>query len=212
LRQIVGAVRGSTLSPPASVRGISLRSWGGLRGAVLATVIAMAIAGAVAYITTASEATVYGAQADILFETSDFIGGAAPEQVMETQRIVLASRAVVEPAARRARVPVEAVEDSLDTEVVPTSNVLRLTVADTDRQHARQLAADVAESYVLTVSSQSRASFARGRVRARIVTPAHVLEEPLRPRPAVTVVVSVLATALLGAGVLALIAYRRAGP
>lgn len=95
---------------------------------------------------------VYGAEADILYRVADG-SGARAERDLATQQVVLQGRAVLQPVADEAQMPVEDLQELLSVEVVGQSDVLRITMEHRDPALAVQLARDISDHYVRTVAA-----------------------------------------------------------
>ncbi|MBW3638388.1 MAG: hypothetical protein KY451_00825 [Actinobacteria bacterium] len=104
-----------------------------------------------AYLASASQPTVYGAQADVLFEVT----GTAQEfeRQLATQEVLLGSRGVLAPVAERLDVSLRELTGSQEVEQIAGSQVLRAQVRNKDPELAVRLAQAIADSYVSSVTS-----------------------------------------------------------
>lgn len=245
---------------------------------VLLGIVIAGSCAASAYFFSSRQETVYGARAEILYQASDAERALGTPRIMATQKIVIRSRTVLEPASAAVGVPLDELQDATSVEIAGESDVLRLTVADADRALALALAKEIADGYARTVAAASFAGASEGRrlleariatlqrrltrvrtrlravdraraglppsseqqelqaevqtllerigdlqdrltelavervgqrqARARIITPAHILEDPLEPKPIRAAVAGLLVGLLLAAGLIAL-AHRR---
>lgn len=136
-------------SPPRSLRTWSPRR---LTAACLALV---AVSTLCAYLASAARAPVYAARADVLFELSG--SSQEAERQLATQRVLLSSRGVLEPVARKFDVPLSELTRSQEVEQISGSEILRLQVRHPDRVLAVRLTQAVADGYVAAVSAPEAA-------------------------------------------------------
>ena len=106
---------------------------------------------ACAYLASASQPTVYGAQADVLFEVTG--SSQESERQLATQEVLLGSRGVLAPVADRFDVPLRELTESQDAQQIAGSQVLRTELRNQDAELAVRLAQAIADSYVASVTS-----------------------------------------------------------
>ena len=136
-------------------------------GIVLGSALLLvAVSTAVAYVVAGSGNRSYGAQAEVLFETSTpaTASNGLPRD-LATQKVVVRSRAVLTPVARATGVSVDELSRSLSVSVVGQSDVLRLTASRPSRAAALQMARAIASSYVGVVGRTFGAGLQAGRAR-----------------------------------------------
>jgi uncharacterized protein involved in exopolysaccharide biosynthesis len=234
----------------------------------LAVVLVTALS---AYFWSARQDPVYGAQAEFLFEANEAISSTDIARLVDTQTVILRSRRVLSPVAALAGTTVERIEERLSVEIVGQTNVLRLTVADSNPEAAQRIAEAVVENYIdgssnqVSSQDQEAMAFLRRRIQevstslkvaeARldeaglrpaqerqlgaqvtnslqqmsslqdqlvalqleqhsgpsvdVVTPAHLLDEPLEPNPLQSAGVGSLVGLVIAGGGLLLLAYLR---
>jgi hypothetical protein len=96
------------------------------------------------------------ARVDILYESPPSSAGATQlDRQFATQVVIMRGRSVLGPVSRTERTSIESLERSVSVQVVPGTEVLRVTVTRRDADRARELAQSVAETYigVVTVGS-----------------------------------------------------------
>ena len=130
----------------------------GIAAACLAIVFIAVVS---AFLVSAVRDKVYGARVDILYVVARDTPDDARERVLATQQALIRSRAVLEPVARRDGVPLDELQRAVSVDV-GLNDLLRLTVADQDRDRARSLVRNVTTQY-LRVSSRVSPEAARGR-------------------------------------------------
>lgn len=132
------------------------------RGAVRLLVIAVMaisvvlIATVGGYLAGRDEQTVYGGQAEVIFEPGDT--SVDLQEEMATQEVVVRSRDILTPAADEFDLAVDRLEAALSVEVVSGSRVLRLTVGHPEPDVARGLAEAIARQYVATTTAVAATS------------------------------------------------------
>jgi uncharacterized protein involved in exopolysaccharide biosynthesis len=251
---------------------------------VLPVVLGLIVAGlcaASAYLFSSNQENVYGARAEILYQASEAERTLGTPRIMATQKIVLESRTVLQPAAADIGVQLDELQDATSVKIEGESDVMQMTVADADPMLALALAKEIAGEYARTVAAASAARAIEGRrlleariatlqrrltrvrtrlenieraragstlppsseqqqlqgeaqtllerigsfqdrltelevervgerqARARIITPAHVLEDPLAPKPIRAAVAGLLVGLVLAVGLVALAGRRR---
>lgn len=217
----------------------------------LVTVVLIAGPAVIAYLIARAQTPEYAAEAEIVLDSSNVSDRILAQRDIDTQRLVLESRAVLEPTAEAEGMTVDELEEKVNVEVDGTTDLLRLSVVDADRQFALRAADGIVETYRETVTSatterldqterllrqqmteltnrlsdvqselsrlaenpdnafspevqqlQAESNFIFGRLgslqasltdlevrrvsgtnEVRVVTPAHVLEDPVSPQP-----------------------------
>jgi hypothetical protein len=122
-----------------------------------------AAAGALALVICVVAAVVFGlvappvfaAEADLIFEPNVEMSSYAAERDMATHQLIVRNRAVLEPVALAARMPLEDLERMVSVEVVGQSNILRITVANPSRDTALTLARLITAEYQRRFSAGS---------------------------------------------------------
>ena len=120
------------------------------RRALLAAVIVLLIVGPAAvagWISARSEPT-YAARAEVLFEDPAITDAQTMERAMTTQQLLLQSRQLVDAAATAVRRDRQELSEDLTVEVVEQSDLLRVTVEDTDDERALAATTALVQAYV----------------------------------------------------------------
>lgn len=118
---------------------------------VATALILLLISTAAAYLASAGRPTVYGAQADLLFEVPG--SSQEAERQLATQEVLLSSRGVLAPVAERFDVPLPVLTAAQAVELLPGTQVLRLQVHNEDPDLAVRLTQAIADGYITSVSS-----------------------------------------------------------
>ena len=179
---------------------------------VLPVVLGLFVAGlcaASAYLFSSNQENVYGARAEILYQASEAERTLGTPRIMATQKIVLESRTVLQPAAADIGVQLDELQDATSVKIEGESDVMQMTVADPDPMLALALAKEIAGEYARTVTELDVERVGERQARARIITPAHVLEDPLEPKPIRAAVAGLLVGLVLAVGLVALAGRRR---
>lgn len=172
--------------------------------------------------------TIRGARAQIVLVFPGDTSDDSRERLVKTQSQVLASRSVLDPAARRNGLTARELDAKLSIDTSLRSDVLTITTSDPNATTAKRLTAAIADRYLelsrgLVPESDEGEALVRRRIaevrreldgadeeereelrdrigrlqewilelqvealerpRARLLTAAFVLEEPLRPQP-----------------------------
>jgi len=176
---------------------------------LLALLAAIVLLGAgSSFLLSAAGDPVYGARAEILFTGDTAVSDTAAERRLDTQRVLLSSRAVLEPVSDSTGIPVEDLREDVAASIVDSSQIIELTVADGDPVRAEAVAEAVVSSY-LTLQSDLAGDTEQAD-RATVLTPPYLLDEPLRPQPLQSASVGALIGILI-AGVTGLILLQRRG-
>jgi capsular polysaccharide biosynthesis protein len=117
-----------------------------------ALIVLCAVASAVFFGTRGDK--VYGGRADIVYLPGENVSDDSRERILATHSELIHSRAVLQPVADRARVPLQELEDSISVEI-GRNDLLRVTAGDEDPVRARGLAEAVAQQYVRVVGALS---------------------------------------------------------
>lgn len=138
--------------PPAETGRRGLESWS-LRRLVTVSTALVLVSVLTAYLASALQPTVYGAQADVLFQ----VPGSSQEadRQLATQEVLLGSRGVLAPVAERLDVPLRDLTRAQSVEQIAGSQVLRLQVRNQDPELAVRLAQGIADRYVESVSNEA---------------------------------------------------------
>lgn len=147
---VAGAISPAAASPVTWKAPFAVRTWPLRRLATVCTAVLL-LTVLTAYLASATQPTVYGAQADVLFEVT----GSAQEfeRQLATQEVLLGSRGVLAPVADRFDVPLRELTGSQGVEQIAGSQVLRTEVRNQDPDLAVRLAQAIADSYVASVTS-----------------------------------------------------------
>jgi uncharacterized protein involved in exopolysaccharide biosynthesis len=130
-------------------------------GIVAACLAILLVAVVSAVVVSGLRDKVYGARVDILYLVARETPDDARERILSTQEALIHSRAVLGPVARRNGVALDELEGAVSVDA-GLNDLLRLTVADKDRDRALMLARDVTSQY-LRVSSALSPEATRGR-------------------------------------------------
>lgn len=197
--------RGAGLSEPAQVKigGLPLKPRFQL--GLIALLSALVLLGC-ALIPAAVSALLprtYGGQVEFLLAPRPELSDTAVERALLTEEVILTSPSVLGPVAAQAGLSLESLQSKVTTDLVARSNVLRVTVADRDRERAVSLVGGIQRQYAATQLSTATPTSAGGpAITYTVLTPPRLLDKPLAPRP-----LQVLAAgALVGIGVTAVLA------
>jgi hypothetical protein len=105
---------------------------------------------------------VYGGRVEIFYDAAP--ASTSPAQIdreFATQEIIVRSRTVLGPVAQKTEIPLEELEDAVDVDVLPGTQVLQVTVGDRDAARAEELAQAVAETYIGLAITQATRQGAR---------------------------------------------------
>jgi capsular polysaccharide biosynthesis protein len=185
------------------IGGLLLRPRFSLR---LIALISFLVFAACALIPTAISALlpkVYGGEVEFVLKPRAELSDNAVERAMLTEEVILTSPSVLAPVAAQAGLSLEELESRVTTTLVGRSNVMRLTVADRNREQALSLVSGIQGQYALIhVNDASSSSTGGPALTYTVLTPPRLLDEPLAPRP-----LQVLAAgALVGIGMAAVAA------
>lgn len=133
---------------------------------VSALIVTVATVGA--YVVSASGPKVYGARSEVVVEVADEVRVGDADRLIGTQMVVLKSRDVLGPAAEANGVDVDALADALEVSRVSTSDVLRLTVTDRDRDQALRMVSAVTARFIEVSADSSIDEATREFLDARI--------------------------------------------
>jgi uncharacterized protein involved in exopolysaccharide biosynthesis len=98
--------------------------------------------------------TVYGARVDLLYKSSPDTSDDARERVLQTQRALIGSRAVLAPVAAANNTSFDRLDNALSVEV-GLDDLIHITVAGADQERALRLVQAVAARYVQTAGELS---------------------------------------------------------
>jgi capsular polysaccharide biosynthesis protein len=153
-----------------------------------------------------SRPRIHGAQIDVIYAPSTSASSSVQlDRELATQQVIVQSRSVLAPVAAKAHVGVDALEKAISVEVLPGTEVLRVTAADRHAARARVLAQDVADSYI-ALDTGAKSKTLQGT--PRILASAHVLSTPLFPRPARAAGIGALLGLFIAAGMTLLLLRR----
>ena len=178
-------------------------------------VMMVALTTVIAYLVGSRQQQVFGARAEVLVQSNRFASDTVASRDIETQTVVLTSRAVLGSVARVADTSISRLERSVSVEVVGGSGVVRLTVEHENRAAAKALAQAILSSYIERTDSASdtdeTTSHAKGRAgpRVTILTRPYVLPDPLEPNPRRAAAGGALAGLVMAAGMVFVVAQLR---
>jgi capsular polysaccharide biosynthesis protein len=200
---------GAWLIEPGQIHisGLLLRPRCSLR--LIALISALVLAACVLIPTAISALVpkVYGAQVEFVLQPRPELSDTAVERAMLTEEVILTSPPVLGPVAAQAGLSLEELESRVSTNLAGRSNVLRLTVADRDRERALSLVSSIRLQYALQYASihanEPKSTPSAGpALTYAVLTRPRLLDKPLAPRP-----MQVLAAgALVGIGAAAVLA------
>jgi uncharacterized protein involved in exopolysaccharide biosynthesis len=121
--------------------------------AILSVIVVAAVTLGVELTTTK---TAYGARAELIFEPSPDLDDGQANRNFITQEFVLASPAVLQPVAQSTGVAVGDLQRSLSVETIEQSQVIRVTVSDSDPRRAKTLLTLIVQEYEKVVADDSR--------------------------------------------------------
>jgi uncharacterized protein involved in exopolysaccharide biosynthesis len=144
----------------------------------------------------------YGGQVEFLLKPRPELSDAAVERAMLTEEVILTSPSVLGPVAAQAGLSLESLKSKVTTGLVGRSNVLRLTVADRERERAVSLVSGIQRQYTSMHPYTATPTSADGpAITYTVLTPPRLLDKPLGPRPlqmlAAGALVGIAATAVL---------------
>jgi uncharacterized protein involved in exopolysaccharide biosynthesis len=125
---------------------------------VVALLLVAPTAGAA--VVSSMQPDVYAVVADLLYRPVETSSPESIERELATQKAVLMSRRVVDPAALAAGMEVKELSKAMEIEVVEESNLLRVRVEDTSRRTALTAATAVLDTYRATIAEQSASATA----------------------------------------------------
>jgi uncharacterized protein involved in exopolysaccharide biosynthesis len=183
---------------------------------LLAAVLIVVPAGA-AYLLSALRTPVYGAQVDFLIRPAS---ASVPlgDSDLQTQKVLLTTRAILEPAARAQGVSLARLQDAVSTDVVGGSQVLRLTVADPRPATAERLAAAIVASYeswsasLATAGPGAVAGPGASEPQLLLLSSPYVPTRPLRPKPIQSLAIAALVASFIAGGLVMLLYVRSRQP
>ena len=142
----------------------------------------------------ASKPTIRGAQVDVLYQPSaNSTSSFQLDRDLGTQALILRSRTFLQPVATSADISTAALEKRSSVDLVPNTNVLRLTVTDRNGAKARLMADQIASAYVKQSHDKKTGA------GPRILAPARVLASPVSPKPLQAAAAGLLIGAALAA-------------
>jgi capsular polysaccharide biosynthesis protein len=128
-----------------------------------------------------SRPTVYGAEAQVLLTPRAELTDAAVDRAMVTQVIVVTAPSVLRPVADSAGVPLAELQGAVSAEIVGRSNILRITVGDSDQAKAVTLVERVAAEYVR--QGVPTATDGTPPLKLTVLTSGRAVDGVLQPRP-----------------------------
>jgi capsular polysaccharide biosynthesis protein len=184
-------------------------------GAAVILGVAVVVVSALASLWVSLRQTrLYGAQTDIVFDPGPELSDTAVTRWLLTQELVLRSGAVLGPVSNTTKIPIRDIERFLTIEVVGQSNVIRFMIANPDPGTALKIAQLITEEYkkqlpalLPTINVQENSNVQL--IRWAILTPPHVLEEPVKPQPVQALALGALAGIFIAAGMILLLAWPR---
>jgi capsular polysaccharide biosynthesis protein len=178
---------------------------------LLLAVVIVAVTTLGAYFVSAQGTEVYGVQAEFLIQNDRFASDSAINRQIQTQSVLILSRAVLDEVAVDRGMETTDLEEIARAEVIGESQVLRLLVADPDPDTATEIANAIAGEYLaqandLAASVEGRRSAAP---QVNLVTEPYVLETPLEPDPIQGAAAGAMGGLVIAGGVIFLVTQRR---
>jgi capsular polysaccharide biosynthesis protein len=124
---------------------------------------------------------VYGAEADVLLTPRPELSDNAVDRALLTQTLVVVSPSVLQPVASRTGIPLDRLQRDVSAGMVNRSNILRITVADRERDRAVTVAQLVVVEYVRVAAGFGNADTAP--LRLTVLTPARQQDHLVQPQP-----------------------------
>lgn len=121
---------------------------------------------------------VYAAQAEIVFNARD-PSAPVPEQARATQTVIVTGHNILQPVAAAAGLSVTKLEKALTAEFPRDGAVLRLQYGDRDGLAAQRILEGVVREYLAVLEGLKSPE----SVGFRLLTPPHILDQPISPRP-----------------------------
>lgn len=178
---------------------------------LLLAVVIVAVTTVGAYIVSAQGTKIYGAQVEFLIQNDRFASDSAINRQIQTQSVLILSRAVLDEVAVDLGMETADLEEIATAEVIGESQVLRLLVADPDPNAARQIANAIAGEYLaqandLVASVEGRRSAAP---QVNLVTEPYVLDTPLEPEPVQGAAAGAMGGLVIAGGVIFVVMQRK---
>jgi capsular polysaccharide biosynthesis protein len=165
--------------------------------AIVSLVVSVVVIGALAaLVASLTQRPLYAAQTEMLFNSRPDVSDTVANRALATQELVLHSGVVLGPVSNATRIPITELEKALTTEVVGQSNVIRFSVTSADPTTAQTLAQLISDEY------QKRATVLSPGYGLSVLTPVHVLRDPVRPRPVQALALGALTGVFIAAGML----------
>lgn len=140
---------------PSGIATLSPRDL--LRLGAIATLLTLIPAVGAAVFSSTRE-KIYGAVVEIVYDAAP--AATSPAQIdreFATQEVIVRSRTVLGPVAQKNRISIEELEEAVDVDVIPGTQVLRVIVADRDAAQASELSQAIAETYIgLAITQATR--------------------------------------------------------
>jgi capsular polysaccharide biosynthesis protein len=176
---------------------------------LLLGVVIIAVTTVGAYLVSSRGTEIYGAQVEFLVQSDRFASDSAINRQIQTQSVLILSRAVLEPVATRLGMETTDLEEIVTAEVIGESQVVRLLVANPDPDTARQLANAIAGEYLARANNLIRSvESEQSWEQINLVTEPYVLDAPLEPQPLQGAAAGALGGLVIAAGVAFAIAQR----
>jgi capsular polysaccharide biosynthesis protein len=175
---------------------------------LLGTVI-VAVTTVGAYFVSAQGTKVYGARAEFLIHNDRFASDSAINRQIQTQSVLILSRAVLGQVATDLGMEINHLEKIATAEIIGESQVLRLLVADPDPNTASEIANAIAGEYLATASDLTRSlGDQRSQPEVDLVTEPYVLETPLQPDPMQGAAAGAMGGLVIAGGVVFVVTQR----
>ncbi len=203
-------MRGSPAPPKDAVEPAALVERNAPRrlvGTVLIGLAIVAVFAGAAFGYSLTRPAVYGAEAQVLLTPRPEMSDNAVDRAMLTQTLVVVSPSVLQPVADRTGIPLDRLEHEVVAGMVNRSNILRVTVADRDRDRAVTLAQLVVVEYMRVTGGLGTPDTAP--LRLTVLTPARQLDHLVQPQPWHALAGGTLVGLLVGA--LVVLVLRRPG-
>jgi uncharacterized protein involved in exopolysaccharide biosynthesis len=169
LEELEEVENGAARRPPRA-RPRQRRRWVSGPLIVLVAVILVVGPAVAAYLISRSQQAEYAAEAELVLDSSNVTDRILAQRDIDTQSLVLQSRAVLAPTARAEGITVDELEDKVGVEVDGNTDVLRVSVTDHDSQLALRAAEGIVTTYRDSVATATTEQLdeAQGLLEAEI--------------------------------------------
>ncbi|MGH8899570.1 MAG: hypothetical protein ACRDZ4_21720 [Egibacteraceae bacterium] len=180
------------------------------RALAILTISVVVVGALAALFASLAQTPLYAAQTDILVDPAPDLSDTALNRTLATQDLILRSGAVLGAVSKATKISVKDIDKALTTKIVGQSNVIRFSIVSVDRGTAQTLAQMITNEYqkqtVALNPSQTPAPAPEQTpaqtpvYKLSVLTPAHVLSDPVRPRPVQALALGALVGVFIAAG------------